>query len=352
MEITELKCKNCGAPLICYFNYNRATCDHCGSNYYLETTPKDFLPQSFDEIPSRTKINYTYDGQNEPIDISGDDIELITRQLCIIAGTSYMLKKNFNIKPIVIESFYSPLNGNFSDNVLIDTPGFFFSNKRPDPNYATHCMRNKEYIEKYIKTMKAYGLDVADRILKKSEEAGQGPHIHRYFDYHDIIATAPVITPTYFEQFFPEVNERLRKISQYPVIKKLASDIIKPVIVCNSSVVKRAIFAFHCFDDRCELELISYDAPLNGPIYSPNYTRFANYDMAPLDKSDFATYAAVEISLLAEIITLTQMDGKDVLGFEPKQPNYLSSRKSDRLEAEDEITLKYLIRGEETYNKW
>ena len=373
MNMTDMKCDNCGATLKVYLPYQRATCEYCGCNYYLDmpTTPTGIPPQNKD---NPVDIRFVRDESDKPLHIFNEMryIDWAKKYICFVSALAFILKKSYVLEQTEIGGQEYPL-GDLWDNYAFNERQLRKLIKALERSQYDHAddiqrftdlpkdreeqaRKNTQSMEHLRNTLRECGLEAKEKATSVTNiinNGGKYGSVKQSFDQHSFTIADTIITPEYFQTHFGDVYAKYLKVKNREETQEIASQLAKAVNICNCSVVSGLRFIFELGARSCHLTVGSFRVfEINESI--DQHVMFNSFGMADLDLNDFTTYTAVGIAILDNIINNTKKDGKYVLDTKPIDKDI--SWKIDNVirgaSHSFALPLDYIINSVKVYNQW
>lgn len=326
MRLQEIKCKNCGSNLLVFQSAGRATCEHCGTNYFVE---------SASQTPTTYSANRGYSNDN-PVEIktiredaqqirklyllnmNNDKDEWMKESLCHIAALSYYFKKSYIFDDVSFSGsgVYNPYADNYKINKRSVKGWEKYANRFEkvfDPKqYIDRTMRmsqeNHDSMIDLKETLKRYGFrNVTDTV--KHCEKNKVSEIQYTYDEHVIKATPPVITPNYFQKYFPDIFQKSAKLKNHEVIESISELISNDVNKLDNIVHTRPVLVTLNADEKWA----SWKIKGNDIISYGNVVDYHQYGMEYLQ--DKTLIHSIRMAILENVIDKTKRNGQNMLDF-------------------------------------
>ena len=368
INIQELKCKNCGGNLQLFLPYHRATCGHCGTNYFVEGKV-EYSSQEL--IDSPINIQIIRDEKNEPIKLVdfkryedknegygfsksfGPNVSYTYDKSCIrgdrpctfevidkllyVAAMSFILKKCYRIEDIYLsDSFITDLTVD-EESIEYDFGGLFNRKIKKEceiltkEKISTYSKIVNEYFENRDKEYNAYGIKVVDAAKKDPISITTKPVY-----YNDKLENCfygigkektsklkfPIIDPTFFRCFFSDEYDKYESVKNMNVIESITSIFAEKINLASLNYIGSMEIYIECNKDDCRF-MISKNSKAS-PI---DYLSFHQFGMDNLPNE--LTRNAVHIAIIHGVIEKTRKNGQFMLDLQPDVFKFSSPNGSD-----------------------
>jgi len=320
ISIQECKCKNCGNPLHLYLPYRNATCEYCGTNYYVEGNldtngSLNALSSVYGDNP--IKVEVVRDEGTSELEIDDKvriyglynyrsfffpDFKYIIDRLQLISAIAFLLKKSYKLKDTYLSSqkYYGDSHIPYYVTSYSVVYGFnpgLLKDKNTKKRVEEIINSSKEYYtaQLTINRWKKYSINVDNR-------QGSVERYRLYVPWRNVIShevcldfstykpylVYPIITPNYFTKYFSGLNSKYNMVKDKPIIGMIANGIIP--------YVAKKGFSFAC--DGCKVF-----------VYCPKAIRFDFHQFGMDYTSDKMTINAISIAILERVLDGTKKEG-------------------------------------------
>lgn len=370
--LEQLRCENCGAPLNVYIPFRRATCEHCGSNYYLDNIQT--LSDTNGILADNPKdIEIIRDELSSPLSmIDMPDPYIIKQAVCLIAGVSFMTGKSYEM--------YGFGYDGLEDSFTYDPKELKRAkSSRGHRNFAKRefTLSDRDRLDKLpdiLAEKSRTGLNKRQRLLDglsdlpylKVEEISKtitpqgftNEAVAVHCVRHKLICKMPLITPHFLPAYYPEIVSRYSQIKNHPAIDVISSELAKCINNLSLCVSSNVILKYSYSTTGCGMRVQSWDT-LEGAadLVFSNSVNFHSVGMENLDFKDFCTSNAVGLAVLSKVFDNTIKNGRLMIDLSPNESvpardSLYLLNKSLVLKDEIVIALKYLEHAEKRYAKW
>ncbi len=330
-----IKCENCGANLSLFLSFNKATCEQCGANYNVERNSSSTEPFS-DDNPNSIKVireendnerglfRSKYNGLNSEYDYS---VEGMKDKICFTSAVSYFLKKSYRIKKTTFideaqEDVFkkSPYRDNYKTKV------WRMSKEDKDKEKELN-QKKKEYLTNFFETMEKMDINVNDAIEEKYFSRNTS---NKYtYDQHTITIDSFVITPSFFERYFPDVFKRYEELKQHKAVTMISEIFAKDIFsIVNSNIKDNLVIYYEGYEQR--MFMWSSYLGISEDVF------FSKVGMQSIN--DPITLTAVKIAVIEKLFEQTSINGKNMFDFPTEIYNYPKCNE----EAHQGFVFKYL----------
>lgn len=303
MELNNLKCPNCGAEVNYYGDLKRAICNYCGSNYFVTGDGVG------EDVSINRPVAYRLiKEKNVDIDLSDvfDLVNNLESILILLSGLSYKLKECFVVKYDYNKSGSKDYNLDFG---LFKVP------------FSSTSGANKDEIQ-LNNLLNEYGFVTEDVGEEKSISYNEG--LFSVSDKFKKVLSKLVITPFYFDKYFSEYNDFIKRIESNKEVDLIVDRILK--IDFKSFYIRKD--GISVINDNKKVRI-----------------KFKEFGMN--DVSDNKLLLSLGIVLANKIITRTMKNGSY---------KYLIENASVEKLIDDFISVSFTLRNaviiEEVYKEW
>ena len=336
-NLQDTKCPNCGAKLCIYPSHSRATCQYCGSNYYIES------PGSFDQSVSQSlpvdnpeKIKIVRDEgdyERELLPRSGIHECFIynatlKKLLCLVSGVSYVTKKSYSIAG---GKFWSNLsNSPLCDNYR-EPRGFH----RPEKMYKSTELQHRKYMTDLRSTLTSLGIVFNEKTATYKNDLSP----YTLFDAHSFTLQFPVISPSYFQKHFEEVYRKYNQIKDYEAVDTIVSVMSSEINTIKQHWDSETGFFFDV--QSTEVLWKGYGAAFR----IDNRIWFRQVKMDNIESE--TVILALQIAIIEKLLNKTASNGKNMFDLDSRIYLYSNPDSYDK-----GLRFRYLESCVREYKKW
>lgn len=251
INLQDVKCKSCGGTLTFFFPYKRATCEHCGANYTVEgdvdqtiafknnlvnveISKIDDYPLTICKFEDRNRssiemenhgFHYAYCQPVIKIRPIRPDLKDIVNRLVIVSFMAFILNKSYQCNDVIIDSISDQIAINSIKKKKLTNPLNNKYNQWIKRNFEEEAQKNRESLNEALRNIENYGVQLCYTV-EKNKEKEVGPY-EASVEYRQFLLKIPVITPSYFLNYFGDIYDRFESLKNNEVILHISSQITK-----------------------------------------------------------------------------------------------------------------------------